>query len=208
MRGKCYPITDALIERRAETRTPKSTKWRVIARISDRMYVLCSTLDNHVRFAPLYIHSFRLCAPHKILEATMMNQTYRSYEEIAAIPDRLRWLRHSEGLMQREAAQIAGVSRSVYIDIEAGITRRLPGCLILKLSQFYRVPVSDFLDEYGQFLFDGQAQRIRAYRKKLGMGRKPFCRHTGIPLSSLRGWEDGKKEVSFKCWEMYFKGRA
>ena len=180
----------------------------MIARISDRMYVLCSTLGNHVRFAPLYIHSFRLCAPHKILEATMMNQTYRSYEEIAAIPDRLRWLRHSKGLTQREAAQIAGVSRSVYIDIECGITRRLPGCLIQNLPKFYGVPVSDFLDEYNQFLFDGQAQRIRAYREKLGMGRKPFCRHTGIPLSNLRGWEDGKKEVSFKCWEMYFKGRA
>lgn len=180
----------------------------MIARISDRMYVLCATLDNHVRFVPLYIHSFRLCAPHKILEATMMNQTYRSYEEIAAIPDRLRWLRHSKGLTQREAAQIAGVSRSVYIDIECGITRRLPGCLVLNLPKFYGVPASDFLDEYNQFLFDGQAQRIRAYRKKLGMGRKPFCRYTGIPLSSLRGWEDGKKEVSFKCWEMYFQGRA
>ena len=179
----------------------------MIARISDRMYVLCSTLDNNVRFAPLYIHSFRLCAPHKILEATMMNQTYRSYEEIATIPDRLRWLRHSKGLTQWEAAQIAGVSRSVYIEIECGITRRLPGCLILNLSQFYGVPVSDFLDEYNRFLFDGQAKRIKDYRKKLGMGRKPFCRHTGIPLSSLRGWEDGKKEVSFKCWEMYFKGR-
>ena len=100
------------------------------------------------------------------------------------------------------------MSRSVYIDIECGITRHLPGCLILNLSQFYGVPVSDFLDEYNRFLFDGQAQRIREYRKKLGMGRKPFCRYTGIPLSSLRGWEDEKKEVSFKCWEMYFKGRA
>ena len=180
----------------------------MISKISERMYVLCATFDSHVRFAPLYIHSFRLCAPHKILEATMMNQTYHSYEEITPIPDRLRWLRHSKGLMQREAAQIACVSRSVYIEIECGITRHLPGCLILNLSQLYGVPISDFLDEYNQFLYDGQAQRIRAYRKKLGMGRKPFCRYTGIPLSSLRGWEDGKKEVSFKCWEMYFKGRA
>lgn len=177
----------------------------MIAKISDRMYVLCATLAGHVRFAPLYIHSFRLCAPHKILEATIMNQTYHAYEEINSIPDRLR---HSKGLMQREAALIAGVSRSVYIEIEYGITRRLPGCLILNLSQLYGVPISDFLDEYNQFLYDGQAKRIRAYRKRLGMGRKPFCRFTGIPLSSLRGWEDGKKAVSFKCWEMYFKGRA
>ena len=115
------------IEEKPEIRTPKSPKWRVIARISDRMYVLCATLDGHVRFAPLYIHSFKLCAPHKILEATMMNQTYHSYEEITSIPDRLRWLRHSKGLMQREAAQIAGVSRSVYIEIECGINKTPAG---------------------------------------------------------------------------------
>lgn len=161
-----------------------------------------------MRYLPLYILSFPLCSPKRILDAQLFFRKYRRYEEIENIPDRLRWLRHSKGLMQREAAQIAGVSRSVYIDIECGITRRLPGCLVLNLSHFYGVPVSDFLDEYNRFLFDGQAKRIKDYRKKLGMGRKPFCRHTGIPLSSLRGWEDGKKEVSFKCWEMYFKGRA
>ncbi len=172
------------------------------------MYILCRTQNSHVRYVPLYILSFPLCTPKRILDAQVFFQKYRRYDEIQNIPDRLRWLRHSKGLMQREAAQLAGVSRSVYIDIECGITRRLPGHLILNLSQFYGVPVSDFLDEYNRFLFDGQAQRIRAYRKKLGMGRKPFCRHTGIPLSSLRGWEDGKKEVSFKYWEKYFKGRA
>lgn len=110
--------------------------------------------------------------------------------------------------MQREEVQIASISRSVYIEIECGIIRHIAGCLILNLSQLYRILISNSLNEYNQLLFDGQAQRIRAYRKKLGMGRKPFCRFTGIPLSSLRGWEDGKKEVSFKCWEMYFKGKA
>lgn len=161
-----------------------------------------------MRYVPLYILSFPLCTPKRILDAQVFFRKYRRYDEIQNIPDRLRWLRHRKGLMQREAAQIAGVSRSVYIDIECGITRRLPGCLILNLSQFYGVPASEFLDEYNQFLFDGQAKRVKDYRKKLGMGRKPFSRYTGIPLSSLRSWEDGKKEVSFKCWEMYFKGRA
>ena len=172
------------------------------------MYILLSTLEDNVRFAPLYIHSFKLYAPHKILEATMMNQTYHTYEEITAIPDRLRWLRHSKGLMQREAARLAGVSRGVYMDIECGITQHLPECFLENLSRFYEVPRTDFPDEYNLFLYDGQTRRIIVYRRKLGMGRKPFCRYTGIPLSSLRGWEDGKKEVGRKSWEMYFKGRA
>ncbi len=105
----------------------------------------------------------------------MMNQTYHTHEEIASIPDRLRRLRHSKGLMQREVARIAGVSRSVYIDIECGVTQHLPECFLENLSPFYGVPPTDFLDEYNRFLYDGQAQRIIAYRRKLGMGRKPFC---------------------------------
>ena len=61
-----------------------------------------------MRYAPLLIHSFALCAPRKILEAPMFNQRYRRYEDIQNVPDRLRWLRHSRGLLQVEAAKIAG----------------------------------------------------------------------------------------------------
>ena len=138
----------------------------------------------------------------------MFFRKYHRYDEIQNILGRLRWLRHSKGLMQIEVAAIAGVSRNVYINMETGVTQHIPMELAEKLSTYYAVPLTDFVDEFNQFLSDGQAKRIKDYRKKLGIGRKPFCRHTGIPLSSLRGWEDGKKEVSFKCWEMYFKGRA
>ena len=52
----------------------------------------------------------------------MFFRKYRRYEEIENIPDRLRWLRHSKGLMQAEAAAVAGVSRNVYINLETGVT--------------------------------------------------------------------------------------
>ena len=68
--------------------------------------------------------------------------------------------------------------------------------------------VCDFIDEYTRFNLDGQVQRISAYRSRLKMKKKPFCKYTGIPLTSLREWEKGNKTVSYKCWEKYFKGRA
>ena len=124
------------------------------------------------------------------------------------MPDRLRWCRHSRGLTQAETAKLAGVTRAVYIDIECGTTQHIPLEMVRRLSDFYGVPVTDFLDEFNRFLQDGQGKRIRAYRKSLGMGRKTFARHTGIPLSSLRGWENEKQTISLKSWERYFKGRA
>ena len=77
-----------------------------------------------------------------------------------------------------------------------------------KLANLYGVSVYDLLDEFNRFLYDGQAERIYAYRQRLGLGIKPFARCTGIPLTSLREWESEKKVISRRCWELYFKDKA
>ena len=76
------------------------------------------------------------------------------------IPDRL-WFIHSKWLMQREEARIASISRRVYIEIDCGIIQHLAGCLILNLSLLYGVAISNFLNEFNQFLYDGQANWIK-----------------------------------------------
>ena len=186
----------------------KKPAWHILGRISDGLYVLTQTLNAHVRYAPLYTHSFVLCAPRKILEATQFNQRYRSYEDIENVPDRLRWCRHSKGLMQVEVADKVGMTHSVYKAIEEGFTQHIEPEKVERLAQFYDVPVTDLLDEYNRFLCDGQAIRIRAYRKSMGLGKKPFARQMGVPIRSLQGWESGKKIISRKSWELYFRGKA
>lgn len=75
-----------------------------------------------MRYAPLYIHSFPVCTPRKILEATALNKQYRRYEDITNVPDRLRWCRLSRGMTQKEAAGEMGLSLHTYKNIETGIT--------------------------------------------------------------------------------------
>ena len=108
--------------------------------------------------------------------------------------------------MQTEVAQQVGMTYSVYKSIEEGFTQHIPKEHVERLAQFYHVPVTDFLDEFNRFLYDGQAIRIRAYREALGLGKKTFARKMGISIRSLREWESGKKVISRKCWERYFKG--
>ena len=182
--------------------------WRILDRLSGDLYVLSQTQNSLVRYTPLFIHSFPLCATRKISEATQFNQRYRRYEEIDNVPDRLRWCRHSKGLMQTEVAQRIGMSDSAYKAIEAGVTQHIPKEVVEKLAQFYQLPVTDFLDEFNRFLYDGQAERIQAYRKTLGLGRKPFARAMGIPIKCLQEWERGRKTISRKSWEKYFLGKA
>ena len=104
----------------------KLPAWRVLDQLTGGLYVLSQTQNSIVRYAPLFIHSFVLCVPRKILEATQFNQRYRSYEEIDNVPDRLRWCRHSRGLMQTEVARFIGVSVSSYKSMEKGGTHSIP----------------------------------------------------------------------------------
>ena len=96
----------------------------------------------------------------------------------------------------------------MYKSIEEGFTQYISQELTQKLAQFYDVPVTDLQDEFNRFLCDGQANRICAYRKSLGLGKKPFARAMGIPIRSLQEWESGRKTISYKSWEKYFKSKV
>lgn len=147
---------------------------------------------------------FGLCAPRKILEATQFQQRYHRYEEIDNVPDKLRWCRCTKGLLQAEVARKNGVSTNVYKNMEDGITQQIPKEVADKLAQLYGVPATDFLDAYNRFLYIGQAQCIREYRAKMGLGKKNFERAMGIPIRSLQSWESGRKVMSRQSWEKYF----
>ena len=124
----------------------------------------------------MYIHSFRPIAPRKILEAQLFNQQYQNYEDIPNVPDRLRWCRHHMGLMQKEVAELIGISRGHYIDFEVGYVDYYPKEIVDKLAELYGVPVDDLLDDYNHFLYKGQGKMIREYRESLGLKKKPFQR--------------------------------
>ena len=115
VRGKCYPITNAVLLPKKIPQQGLQSHWRVFTQFSDENYLMCRTEDGIVRYAPLCIHTFRLIAPRKLLEAQQFNQQYHSYEEIQNVPDRLRWCRHHMGLMQKEVAEQIGISRGHYI---------------------------------------------------------------------------------------------
>lgn len=99
--------------------------------------------NRHTEYAVLYIHSFRLGAPRKQLDAYRFLARYHSYGEIPNVPNRLRWLRHTNGLMQKEVAKIAGIHSRTYSDLESGVTHRVPLPVADALAAFYQVPVDD-----------------------------------------------------------------
>ena len=167
----------------------------------------CCTESGEFKHRPLYIHTFRLMAPRKLLEAQLFNKQYHSYEDIDNIPDRLRFCRHRMGLMQKEVAQIAGISRSTYINLETGNHNAFDKAVVDKLSALYEIPVCDLLDDYNRFLAGGQGKLIRQHRESLEMGKRTYGRMLGVSHNLIRAWEEERKQVSLKSFEKYFKGR-
>ena len=134
----------------------------------------------------MYIHSFRLIAPRKLLEAQLFNQQYQNYEDIPNVQDRLRWCRHHMGLMQKEVAELIGITRGHYVDFEVGYVDHYPKEIVDKLAELCQVPVDDLLDDYNRFLYKGQGKLIREYRESLGLKKKQFARLIKLDPGTLR----------------------
>ena len=159
-------------------------------------------------FAPLCLHSFRLPLACRASETKKFPHPGGSYAQAVTVPERLRWLRHSQGLLHKEAAAQAGIPLPRYIDMETGACTHYPAAVMDKLAALYQVPVKELLDEYNLFLYKGQARQIIALWEKLGLSRTAFARQFGISERSLRAWESEEKVISKGCWERYFRKLA
>lgn len=166
---------------------------------------MCRYYNDIVNYAPLYIHTFRVIAPRKLLEAQRLNQQYFNYHKIDNVPDRLRWLRHRMGLTQKEVADRIGTSRSIYLCMENGGIDYYPTDVMESLAMLFHVELEDLLDEYNRFLYHGQGETICEYRLSLGLNQKKFAETLGIDSGLVSAWEREKKRISKHSWEKYFR---
>ena len=158
-----------------------------------------------MRYAPLYILSFRVTVTKKISEAFSLNQLYRRYEDIASIPDRLRWRRHELGLLQKEVAAKIGVARAVYSSLETDEMDAYDPLIMDKLATLYHIPINDLLNDYTHFLQAGQGQTILNLRQSLNMTRSQFAQYLHTDVDNITVWETEKRKISREMWEKHFK---
>lgn len=161
-------------------------------------------VDGVPHFAPLYIHSLRLIAPKKLVEAERFNRQFHRLEDIPDIPDKLRWCRHHLGLTQTETADRAGISRSAYMKMEKGEQDCFEKEAVDKLAVLFGVSPFDLLDDYNRFRYLGQGKMALACRERLGMSRREFAGLLGISESCVFIWETERKRMTKKSWEKYY----
>ena len=169
------------------------------------MYIMCRSEGSQVRFAPLYILSFRVSVAKKLSEVYSLHERYRRYEDIDSIPDRLRWRRHELGLLQREVAAKIGIPRAAYTSLETENMDSYDPIVMDKLAALYHIPINDLLNDYTRFLQAGQGQTILNLRQSLNMTRTQFAQYLHADIDNITVWEMEKKRISRELWEKHFK---
>lgn len=165
------------------------------------MIVMSRHANDAVAYAPLYIHSFRLIAAQKLVDAEKFNIRYTSPDQIDNTPDKLRWYRYQKGLLQKEVAAAIGVDRSTYCGYEEGEHDYYPIPMMEKLAKLFDVSLISLLDEYNLFLYYGQGAQVKMIRELQGMTSREFAQHLGVYTANLRQWETDKVRITKKSWE-------
>jgi len=180
--------------------TPFDAKWRLLARVGVRCFILISNVSGAVKVAPLQILQFPVILPHKFQDAEKFNLQFSDFSA-----DKLRWLRYQEGLRQRDVADYAEIDRSTYVHYEEYGKGLYPPEHMEKIAQLFEVPVDGLLDDYNLFLRNGQGNQIKAIRMKLGLTQREYADKLGVSLGSLKQWEQNRKQIFKSTWEKYFK---
>ena len=157
--------------------------------------------EKGVSYAPMYIHTFHLVQPHTLVEAEKFNIHYTDLSQIDNTPDKLRWYRYNNGLLQREVARYVGLDRQTYSRYEEFVRDYYPIETMKKLAKLYSIPVTDLLDDYNLFLYKGQGRQIRKMRAKRRMTQSEYARRLGVPLGTLKEWEQDRIRMFKGTWE-------
>lgn len=203
--SKYYPNIAELSKDEVAKQAPFGAKWRLLAQVEVRCYILISNISGSVKVAPLQILQFPVILPHKFQDAEKFNLQFSDFSKITETADKLRWLRYQKGLRQRDVADYAGIYRSTYIHYEEYGKDFYSPKHMEKIAQLFEVPVERLLDDYNLFLRNGQGKQIKAIRMKLGLTQREYADRLGISLCNLKQWEQNRKQLFKSTWEKYFK---
>lgn len=186
-------------------RIPFHEKWHPFIRLGNHMYIMTCHCPSGVKYAPLYIHSFQLLQPRKLLEAERFNIKYTGPFDITTVSDKLRYYRHKKALRQKDVAEKTGIHRATYCAYEQE-NRKIPYPFdkLSKIAELLDVEITDLLDEYNLFLYNGQGRQIRALRQSLGLTKKEFADLYGFHVYTVNEWEKDTIQILKSTWVKLF----
>lgn len=98
-----------------------------------------------------------------------------------------------------------GVDRTTYSRYEENVLEAYPLDKLAKAAELFHVDVTALLDDYNLFLYHGQGQQIKRLRKSLKLTQSEFAKYMGVPLGTLKKWEQNRANIQKKSFEKFLQ---
>ena len=195
----------ALLEEEGERVAPFSEKWQVLHKSGGNLYLMYRQTKKGVAIMPMYVHSFRFVTPHTMTEAERFNLLFPNPERCTHVSDKLRYYRYQNNLFQSDVAEYVGMDRGTYSSYEEYERDYYPIENMQKIAKQFRVPVTELLDDYNLFLYNGQGQQVKKIRKSLHLTQAEFAKIMNVQTGMVKRWEQGKVRMFKGTWESLIK---
>ena len=97
------------------------------------------------------------------------------------------------------------MDRATYSSYEESGRDYYPTPNMQKIAELFGVPVTELLDDYNLFLFNGQGQQVKKIRKSLQLTQAEFAQRLGVQTAMVKRWEQGKVRMFKGIWEKLIK---
>lgn len=122
-------------------------------------------------------------------------------QTLDTVSDKLKWYRYQNGLQQSDMAKIMEVDRTTYSRYEENVLEAYPLDKLEKSAKHFGIDITELLDKYNLFLYLGQGEQIKSFRKSLGLTKAELAQRLGVSLQKVRNWESEKVRVSRSMFE-------
>ena len=163
--------------------------WKLYSKVNENLYIFYSIQNGHTIYAPLYVHRFKFIPNRHLSKYQILMYDISSSDKFQSMAYKLRWHRMNNGLFQSDVADKIGVSKCTYMRYETGEIETYPLDMLSKISDLFKIEITDLLDDYHLFLYQGQAQQIKKLRKTLNLTQLEFAKCIDVPLGTLKKWE-------------------
>ena len=135
------------------------------------------------------------------VEATYFLRENPEPDLLKTTSEKLRWYRYYNNLLQIEVADSIGIHRTTYIHYENTNYEQFSIEILKRISKLYNINVTQLLDEYNLFIYNGQGAKIKALRNELELNTIEFARLCNTSSDNIIKWENEKVVISKSSWK-------
>lgn len=70
-----------------------------------------------------------------------------------------------------------------------------------KIAEFLEVGISDLMDDYNIYIYNGQGSQIRALRNVKNITQKELAKLLCVSINAVKRWESEKVRISKQTWK-------